>query len=221
MRGEEGYVAEGFVNIPLSAIAAVRLVGWAQRTGGYIDNVPGTNIFGSFGCVSNFAPPPATCRWGSQAGSDSTSTSPEQAHQRFNPTETYGGRGALKLQLGDNWTVTPIFMGQSERSDGTQFVDPALFGQLSVQRYYPDYTSDQWWQAALTVEGHVSNFDITYAAGYLNRNDHTSTDYSDYTLLYDKNTTYMSLPGAGRSSPGQQAHQRLRSTSWAPTSTAS
>ena len=61
-----------------------------------------------------------------------------------------------------------------------------------MQRYYPDYISDQWWQAALTVEGHVSNFDITYAAGYLNRNDHTSTDYSDYTLLYDKNTTYMS-----------------------------
>ena len=62
---------------------------------------------------------------------------------------------------------------------------------MSTQRYYPDYISDQWWQAALTVEGHVSNFDITYAAGYLNRNDHTSTDYSDYTLLYDKNTTYM------------------------------
>jgi iron complex outermembrane receptor protein len=165
-------------------------VGWAQRTGGYIDNVQGTNTFPSFGCVSNFAPPPATCPGGPPGGLNVTS--PEQAHQRFNPTETYGGRGALKLQLGDNWTVTPSFMGQSERSDGTFSVDPALPGDLSTQRYYPDYISDQWWQAALTVEGHVSNFDITYAAGYLNRNDHTQTDYSDYTLLYDKNTTYMS-----------------------------
>jgi outer membrane receptor protein involved in Fe transport len=40
-------------------------------------------------------------------------------------------------------------------------------------------------------------FDITYAAAYLNRNDHTATDYSDYTLLYDKNTTYMSYLESG------------------------
>jgi iron complex outermembrane recepter protein len=182
VRGEGGYVAEGFANIPISSSAAVRLVGWAQRSGGYIDNVPGTNVFPSFGCVSNFTPPATGC-----------SSSPEQARQRFNPSDTYGGRGALRLNLGDNWTVTPTFMGQSSRQDGTTFVDPALSGDLSVQRYYPDSISDQWWQAALTVEGHVSNFDITYAGAYLNRNDHTQTDYTDYTLLYDKNTTYMSF----------------------------
>ena len=180
VRGEGGYVAEGFVNMPLSPIAAVRLVGWAEHTGGYIDNIQGTNVFPSFGCVSNFAPPAPGC-----------SSSPEHAKDRFNPTSTYGGRGALKLDLGENWTVTPSFMGQSSRQDGTSFVDPSLSGGLSIQRYYPDSISDQWWQAALTVEGHVSNFDITYAAGYLKRDDHTSQDYSDYTLLYDKHTTYM------------------------------
>jgi iron complex outermembrane receptor protein len=182
VRGEGGYVAEGFVNIPLSSNAAVRLVGWAQRTGGYIDNVPGTNVFPSFGCVSNFTPPAPGC-----------TSSPEQAKKRFNPVETYGGRGALRINLAENWTITPSFMGQSSREDGTAFVDPAIPGDLSVQRYYPDSISDQWWQAALTVEGHISNFDITYATGYLNRKDHTPTDYSDYTLLYDKNTTYMSF----------------------------
>ncbi|GAC1452540.1 MAG: TonB-dependent receptor [Steroidobacteraceae bacterium] len=181
-RGEGGYVAEGFVNIPLGSSAAVRLVGWAEHSGGYLDNVPGTNVFPSFGCVSNFTPPAAGC-----------SASPEHAKNRFNPIDTYGGRGALKLNLGDSWTITPSFMGQSSRQDGTSFVDPALGGDLSIQRYYPDYISDQWWQAALTVEGHVSNFDITYAAGYLKRNDSTSSDYTDYTLLYDKNTTYMSF----------------------------
>src|SRR6266850_273284 len=40
VRGEGGYVAEGFVNEPLSSNAAIRLVGWAQRDAGYIDNVP-------------------------------------------------------------------------------------------------------------------------------------------------------------------------------------
>jgi outer membrane receptor protein involved in Fe transport len=180
-RGEGGYVAEGFVNMPISSTAAVRLVGWAQHSGGYIDNVPVTNVFPSFGCVSNFTPPSPGC-----------SSSPEQAKNRFNPTDTYGGRGALKLNLGENWTITPSFMGQSTRQDGTAFVDPSMPGDLSISRYYPDYISDQWWQAALTVEGHISNFDITYATGYLKRDDSTSSDYSDYTLLYDKNTTYMS-----------------------------
>jgi len=182
VRGQGGYVAEGFANIPLSDTAAVRLVGWAQHTGGYIDNVPGTNVFPSFGCVSNFTPPDPGC-----------TTSPLQAKNRFNPTDTYGGRGALRINLGENWTITPTFMGQSSRQDGTVFVDPAIPGDLSVQRYYSDSISDQWWQAALTVEGHISNFDITYAAGYLSRKDHTPTDYTDYTLLYDKNTTYMSF----------------------------
>jgi iron complex outermembrane recepter protein len=186
VRGEGGYVAEGFVNIPLSSTAAVRLVGWAQHTGGYIDNVEGTNVFPSFGCVSNFTPPAPNCPTGPAY------VSPERPKQRFNSSDTYGGRGALRLNLGENWTVTPSFMGQSSRSNGTAFVDPAIPGDLSVQRYYPDYISDQWWQAALTVEGHVSNFDITYAVGYLSRKDHTPSDYSDYTLLYDKFTTYSS-----------------------------
>jgi iron complex outermembrane recepter protein len=191
VRGQGGYVAEGFVNIPLSGTAAVRLVGWAQRTGGYIDNVPGTNNFADLGyCESNFTPPSPGC-----------SSSPQQAKQRFNPSETYGGRGALRVNLGDNWTITPSFMGQSSRQEGTVFVDPAIAGDLSVQRYYPDYISDQWWQAALTVEGHLSNFDITYAAGYLNRKDHTPTDYSDYTLLYDQHTTYMTYLQSGLHPP--------------------
>jgi len=180
VRGQGGYVAEGFVNIPLSSAAAVRLVGWAQHTGGYIDNIPGTISYPSDGCLSNFSPPAPGC-----------TTSPVQHKERFNPTDTYGGRGALRLNLGDNWTVTPVFQGQSTRQDGTNFVDPAIPGKLSIQRYYPDYISDQWWQAALTVQGHVSNFDITYAAGYLSRQDHTVSDYSDYSLLYDKQTTYI------------------------------
>lgn len=180
VRGQGGYVAEGFANIPLSATAAVRLVGWAEHDGGYIDNIPGTISYPSDGCLSNFSPPAAGCQ-----------TSPVQAKKRFNPTDTFGGRAALKVNLGENWTITPTFMGQSTRQAGTAFADPSIAGDLSIQRFYPDSISDQWWQAALTVEGHVSNFDITYSGGYLRRNDHTVSDYSDYSLLYDKNTTYI------------------------------
>ncbi len=41
--GGVGSVAEGFVNFPLSPMAAVRLVGWDEHDPGYISNVRGTN----------------------------------------------------------------------------------------------------------------------------------------------------------------------------------
>src|SRR6267154_2544040 len=41
--GGTGWSVEGFVNIPLSSIAAVRLVGWDEHDGGYINNIAGTN----------------------------------------------------------------------------------------------------------------------------------------------------------------------------------
>jgi len=41
--GGQGWKAEAFVNIPLSPIAAVRLVGWDEHDPGYINNVAGTD----------------------------------------------------------------------------------------------------------------------------------------------------------------------------------
>ena len=112
-------------------------------------------------------------------------------------------------------------MGQSTRADGTAFVDPSIPGDLSVQRFYPDSISDQWWQAALTVEGHVSNFDITYAGGYMNRHDHTPADYSDYSLLYDKSTTYVAY-FESNVEPNTPGHRPINPSQCitAPTSTA-
>lgn len=199
-RGEGGYIAEGFVNIPVAGNAAVRLVGWAEHDGGYIDNTPNsftypqvllpppyppatgsTNPWTRNVCVANFSPAPAGC-----------ASSPEHAKRRFNDADIYGARAALKVELGDSWTITPILMGQHTGASGTFFVDPSIPGDLSVHRYYPDGVTDQWWQAALTVQGKISNLDVTYAGGYLNRQDHTPTDYTDYTLAYAKQTYYVS-----------------------------
>src|SRR5208282_2018793 len=42
--GGQGSVLEGFVNIPISPILAVRIVGWDEHDPGYISNVAGTNV---------------------------------------------------------------------------------------------------------------------------------------------------------------------------------
>src|SRR6202795_1702938 len=41
--GGTGYQFEAFVNLPIAPILAVRLVGWREHDGGFIDNVAGTN----------------------------------------------------------------------------------------------------------------------------------------------------------------------------------
>ena len=49
--GSEGYLGEGFVNIPLNERTAIRLVGWARRDGGFVDNIPYTRPYPSSGIV--------------------------------------------------------------------------------------------------------------------------------------------------------------------------
>ena len=192
VRGQGGYIAEGFVNMPVGDHAAVRLVGYGEHDGGYIDNLPGTLTYSQFPfadftwpnpvCLSNHSPAPPGCK-----------LTPTHAKDRFNAVDTYGGRAALKVDLNDRWTVTPQVLYQHTQADGTFFADPALGKDLtSTQRFYPDNGTDEWWQAALTVQGKIGNLDVTYAAGYLHRHDHTQSDYTDYTLAYAKHTYYVS-----------------------------
>ena len=172
--GAAGYTAEAFLNAPISEKAAVRLVAWDVRDPGYIDNVDATRTFPTSGaCIANFAPAPAGC-----------TTSPNQAKKNINTTDKYGARAALKVDLNDNWTVTPSLMGQKTKTKGVFGYDPKV-GYLEANRFYPDKSSDGWWDAALTVEGKISDFDITYAGGYMRRHDTAHVDYSDYSLAYD------------------------------------
>lgn len=175
--GGKGYDAEGFVNIPISPVAAVRLVGWSEHDGGYINNVPGrldfTTSTGSTICLENTSPPTPGC----------TST-PALARDHFNTVQTNGGRAALEILLGDSWTVTPTVMAQRTHTEGTFAYNPML-GDLNVSRFYPDNSRDNWWDTALTIEGKISNFDLVYSGAFLKRGEALQQDYVDYSVAYD------------------------------------
>jgi iron complex outermembrane receptor protein len=199
--GSPGYTAEGFVNIPLASTAALRMVAWDERDGGYINNVAETRTFPTSGaCIANFSPAPAGC-----------TTSPAQARNHFNDTEIYGARSALKVDLSDSWTITPQLMGQDTKTNGIFAYEPFL-GDFNTERFYPDESHEQWWDAAMTVEGKVSDFDITYSGAYMRRNVTTQTDYSDYSLAYDVASGFGSLikNDAGQSiNPSQALTSRV------------
>ncbi len=199
--GGPGEVVEGFVNIPLSATAAIRLVGWQEHDGGFISNVAGSD---ANGCITNgvrtfpswalsasgVGPGGGTgqCAPSAPIGAGAITNAPWRK-SNYNTVDTHGGRAELKFDLGEHWTVTPSFQGESNTTQGFFGYDPAV-GDLKLVHFGPESSHDDWTQSALTVEGKVHDFDIVYAGGYVKRNQHSIADYSDYGEFYDKMTTY-------------------------------
>ncbi len=161
--GGMGHVAEGFVNIPISDNTAIRLVGWQKKDAGWIDNVYGERTYPTSGITQNNA---------------------DRVEDNYNDVDTVGARLALKIDLNDNWTITPTIMGQRQRVNGSFGYDNTI-GEDKISHAYPEFGEDRWAQAALTVQGKIGNFDLTYAFAHLKRDVDTDTDYSDYGFWYD------------------------------------
>ena len=166
--GDQGYLAEGFVNVPINERAAVRLVGWARHDAGYIDNVRSTRVYPTSGFAIDNS---------------------QFVEDNYNDVDTYGGRAALRVELDDNWTVTPTIMGQVQKANGS-FAYDRTQGELQLAHARPEFTDDRWGQAALTVEGRIANFDLVYAGAYMFRDVDGELDYQDYAFWYDELAGY-------------------------------
>src|SRR3984957_8645189 len=110
--GRPGYSAEGYINIPIGSAAAIRMVGWYKKDGGYIDNVPGSLTYPA--TYANGAPgAPFTINNGPTPSNPAPNTHYfGTAKNDYNDVETFGARAALRIALGDHWTVTPTVQGQ-------------------------------------------------------------------------------------------------------------
>jgi outer membrane receptor protein involved in Fe transport len=171
-KGDFGGSAEGYINLPISDNAALRVVGFYDRVGGYIDNIPGTRTF----TLDDNDP-----------STNVTVNNSRLVENDYNDVETWGGRAALRIDLDDSWTATPQFFYQSQIAHGGFFYDPTK-GYLNVTDYLPSRNKDRWWQAALTIQGKLSDWDITYSGGYFERKVDNIADYSYYSVAYDTYT---------------------------------
>ena len=165
-RGDFGGVAEGFYNARISDSAALRIVAWYRRDGGFIDNIPGSRTFATSGITQNNA---------------------DLVEDNYNDVDTYGARVALGIELNDNWTLRPTLIGQIQNADGSfaQERSTAVTRSLQTVQYNPEFSKDRWLQAALTIEGKIGSWDLVAAGGHLWRTTDTASDYSDYAYFYD------------------------------------
>ncbi len=182
--GDPGYGVEGFVNIPLSDKMALRMVGWTEYDGGYIDNIPATINY----------PWNSTNSISGDVSRDNTASYPGQPvakiEDNFNDATTTGGRALLKIDLNDNWSVTPGIMAQVQETNGTWAHDPEDAGDLKATRFFEDSSDEDWYQATLTLEGTVGGLDVVYAGSYLDRNLDSLYDYTGYAEYIDYLTQY-------------------------------
>jgi iron complex outermembrane recepter protein len=176
--GNVGGKAEGMINLPIANSIAFRASAFYERDAGFIDNIAASRTYYIY----------------SDAIPDSTVTNTGLPKKNFNYQNVYGGRAALKIDLDDNWTAEPTFVYQKSYSNGAFFYDPKL-GDLKIDRFRDEWFRDRFWQAALTLQGKIANFDVTYAGAYMDRPNKQISDYADYTDQYDR--LYASYGGLG------------------------
>ena len=182
--GGWGGSLEGMINLPVTDNIAFRASAFYQRDAGYIDNVYGERQY----CGTPvMGPDPEDPGEEIIVGCNKDGISfnnEEFVEDNFNTNKTWGGRAALKIDLDDNWTVTPAIMHQESKTKGVFYMDADL-DDLETQRFREEPAKDKFTQYALTVEGKIANFDITYAGAYMHRPNSGVADYTEYADAYD------------------------------------
>ena len=111
---------EGMINLPIGDSIAFRAVAFYQRDAGYIDNIFGSADY----CGDPIIEDDEIVRC--VRNGDHASTTARSSRRTSTTTQIYGGRAALKIDLNENWTVTPTIMHQKLKANGVFFMDAEL-----------------------------------------------------------------------------------------------
>lgn len=183
-KGDFGGQIEGFVNIPLTDTVAFRASGFFDHEGGYIDNTPGTRTYQrphTIGTDINGDP--------IIADAPLTVNNTDLVKDDYNDVQSYGGRAALGIELGDTWTVTPGIIYQHQEAGGQFLFDPRA-GDLENHDFIESHNRDEWYLASLAIQGQLSNWDVTYTGSYFGRVVDNTSDYSYFSVAYDTYSDY-------------------------------
>jgi len=169
--GDPSYSIEGFINFPVGDNAAIRLVGWSIEEGGYVDNVAGVRNYtleGGYGYNAN------------NFGRTATLSNSSRVEENFNELTKTGARAALRINLNDSWTADVSVITQTLDTTGTWDHDPADVGDYNIQRFFADFSNDDFVQANLTLEGEIGNSLLVYSGTFMDRDAQYQADYTVY-----------------------------------------
>ena len=154
--GDEGYELSGVLNLPVGEKMAIRLVGFSARDAGFIDNVLGESLGGTF-------------------------DNADVAADDVNAVEYLGGRAAVRWLASENWRVDVGVVHQ--QMDANTFSEDNILRagrELAVVRFHDEFRSDEWTQLALTLQGDLGWGQLTSATSYFTRDMAELQDNTDY-----------------------------------------
>jgi len=138
------------------------MVGFSDRDGGFIDNVPGhTADWWGFGDRSD----PAQNNNPGQFGTLDNAASVEN---NWNEVEVYGGRVHLLWEMTDNWAATASIHYQKTESGAEANMDPFV-GDLEIVRFHDEWRTDKFSMYSLKIEGDLGFAQLVGAVSYYDR----------------------------------------------------
>ncbi len=165
--GDPSYNISGVANlVAIPDKLAIRLVGFYEYEGGYIDNVLGS-----------------TSAYSAENGNRNNAG---QVEENINDWTSQGARVYLRWQPNKNWTVDAgLIYQKSELGAGFDF-NPA-FGDLETIKFKDESRDDEWYNLSLTIQGDLGFADLTIAGGTHNRKIDYDVDSTAYMTAYKTN----------------------------------
>jgi iron complex outermembrane recepter protein len=212
-KGEESVAGDAFINIPLvQDKLAFRAVFYADKQGGYIDNVPGTfqMPFNANAGVSGRIPTGnpllvmralqacqlsavrinGTPACGTNGGGPLLYNAPTRqtinndafVEKDYNDATYVGGRAALTFQISDDWSLDVMHVRQQLDTDGVFDYEPAI-GDLQVTKFDKNTLDDKVNLTTLTLNGRLGALSLIYTGSYLKHRAEQVADYSGYSNI--------------------------------------
>ena len=196
MEGSFGGTAGGAVNGSFNAMVnvpivegklAIRAVVYADHHGGYIDNKFSTftrlpSDLGSYYLAYNGNGNQLTP---AQQVNDGKYNNNALVEDNFNPVDYAGGRVSIGWQIAPDWDLLVSQSYQSLNVKGTfatqtYTYDYAPLTGLSSTLFSPQYSKDEYWNSAWSLNGKIGDFNLIYTGAYLTRNISQQGDYTNY-----------------------------------------
>ena len=156
--GDEGYDVSGVLNLPLGDDVAIRVVGFSVRDAGFIDNVLGESLGGTY-------------------------DNADVVDEDVNELEYMGGRASVRWLPNESWTVDAgVVYQQMDANSYTEDNVERSGRENAVVRFVDESREDEWTQLALTLQGDLGFGQFTSASSYFTRRIAYFQDNTDYTF---------------------------------------
>lgn len=208
--GDESTGANGYVNIPvIKDRLAIRVALYADRQGGYIDNVRGEFQMPFNGNVGVAGRLPTgnpllvmralqSCQilvspgvYGARPGCDGSNyNAPVRqkinndafVEDNYNDATYAGGRIAATFKVNDDWSIDLMHMRQQLDTDGVFDYEPAV-GPLKVTQFGPNELKDKFNITTWAINGRLGMLDLIYTGSYLKHQANQVADYASYSNI--------------------------------------